>query len=183
LSISRNDAHAIASRYATAIFALSEEAGVSDAVSGELLALAKAVKDSPALAQMLKNPLAGRDAKSGVLVLLAKKGHELTRKTLETLAEQGRAELLPDIAEALAERVAAERGIVTAEVTSARPLAPAIEKQIAEALKAATGKDITMNLKQDPALLGGVSIRMGSLLLDATLQAALNDMRNKLHNA
>ena len=39
------------------------------------------------------------------------------------------------------------------------------------------------SLKQDPALLGGVSIRMGSLLLDATLQAALNDMRSKLHNA
>ena len=183
MSISRTDAAAIASRYATAIFALAEEAKASDTVSDELLTLSRAVKESPALAQMLKNPLAGRDAKSGVLVMMAHKGHALTRQVLQTLAEQGRAELLPQVAEALAARVAAERGQITAEVTSARPLAPAVEKQIAEALKKATGKDVNMNLTQDPAVLGGVSIRIGSLLLDATLQAALNDMRNKLHHS
>ncbi len=67
-----------------------------------------------------------------------------------------------------------------AEVTSARALSKTIEKQIQTALEKATGKDVQMNLTENPELLGGVSIRLGSYLLDASLAGALHQIRAEL---
>ena len=180
MTVSRTDALAISSRYATAIFALTEAANASDAVAGELSALAEAITQNAALEAFLKNPLIGRDAKAAALVELAKKSHALTKQALATVATQGRAELLPYVAHAFAKRVAEAKGELMAEITSARPLTAAVEKQIADALKKATGRTVQMRMKQDAALLGGVKIQLGSLLLDATLSGALDGMRTRL---
>jgi F-type H+-transporting ATPase subunit delta len=173
----------IAGRYATALFALTEAARASDTVAAELSTLASAVKEDAAFDAFLRNPLIGRDVKSHALQDIAQKGEALTKQSLITLAEQGRAELLPYVAEAFAAQVAQAKGELVAEVTSARALAPAIEKQIADALKKATGKTVRMELHQDPAVLGGVRIKLGSLLLDATLAGALDSMKTRLLNA
>ena len=183
MTISRTDALAIASRYAAAMFALTEEKGVSSDVAEEFAALADAVRNHEALSAFLKNPLIGRNAKAAALFDLAKKSHALTRQSLETLAEQGRAELLPYVAERFTALVTQAKGELMAEVTSARALSTAVEKQIADALKKATGRPVQLQLKEDPALLGGVKIQLGSLLLDATLAGALDGMRTKLLNA
>ncbi len=180
MTTSRTDALAIASRYAAAIFALSEEANKSDTVAEELTALGQAVAASEALDSFLKNPLVGRDAKSAALLELAAKGHTLTKQALATIADQGRAELLPTIAETFAKLVAEAKGELTAEVTSARPLSAAVEKQIADSLKKATGKPVQMTMKEDATVLGGVKIQLGSQLLDATLAGALDTMRTRL---
>lgn len=182
MSISRTDALAIASRYATAMFDLTEDAGESDTVTEEFTALAQAVSNSEALGMFLKNPLIAASVKAQALQDLAKKGRRLTKQSLATLAEQGRAELLPYVAEAFARKVSEAKGELVAEVTSARPLSTAVEKQIAEALRKATGKTVQMQLKEDPSILGGVKIQLGSLLLDATLSGALAGMRAKLLN-
>ncbi len=76
--------------------------------------------------------------------------------------------------------MAEHEGTVVAEVTSARPLAKAIEAQLRESLAKATGKQVTMHLHEDASVLGGVAIRIGSHLLDATLAGALSGMRTKL---
>jgi F-type H+-transporting ATPase subunit delta len=99
---------------------------------------------------------------------------------LATIANGGRATLLPVIAELLRAELTAARGEVVAEITSARPLAPTMQKQIADALAKATGKKVQMQLKEDAAVIGGVAIQIGSLRLDATLAGALNNLRGQL---
>jgi F-type H+-transporting ATPase subunit delta len=65
-------------------------------------------------------------------------------------------------------------------VTSARPLSAAIKKQLSESLVAATGKEVQLTLKENPAVLGGLLVELGSLRLDATLAGALTTLRSEL---
>ena len=180
MSISRTEDIAAARRYATAVFALATEASKQEKIVEELSVLAEAVAENAELRQVLANPLVGRAEKAAVLSALAAKGTDLTKRAVETIAKGGRATLLPVIAELLRAELAAQKGELVAEVTSARPLAAAMQKQIADALTKATGKKVQMQLKEDPSVLGGVAIQMGSLKLDATLSGALNNLRGQL---
>ena len=180
MSTNRTESLAIASRYATAMFELAVKANKADTLVDEFNTLAGAIKSSDDLATALANPLSSRDAKGELLAKLAAKGDALTQQSVATLAAQGRAEMLPLVAELLEAKLAKHNDAVMAEVTSARPLNKTIEKQIQDALEKATGKPVQMTLKENPDVLGGVSIRLGSYLLDATLAGALNDMRAQL---
>ena len=180
MSTNRTESLAIAGRYATAMFDLAVEAKKEEVLVSEFNDLAAAVKGSAELATALSNPLLSRGAKADVLAALAKKGDKLTQQSLATLASGGRAEIIPVVAELLTHKLAAHRGAVEAQVTSARPLSKDMEKQIQAALEKATGKKVQLTLAQDPEVLGGVAIRVGSYLLDATLAGALNTIRGQL---
>ncbi len=180
MSTNRTESLAIAGRYATAMFDLAVDAKKEDVLVQEINVLAGAVKGSPELATALSNPLLSRDVKGEILASLAAKGDKLTNQSLHTLAEGGRADIIPVLAELLTAKLAAHQGAVQAEVTSARPLAKDMEKQIQAALEKATGKKVRLTLNEDPAVLGGVAIRVGSYLLDATLAGALNQIRGQL---
>lgn len=180
MSSNRTESLAIASRYATAMFELAVKAKKADTLVDEMNTLAAAVTGNAELAAALANPLSSRDAKGDMLAKLAAKGDKLTQQSLATLAAQGRADILPQVAELLTAKLAKHKDAVVAEVTSARPLNKTVEKQIQTALEKATGKEVQMTLKEDAAVLGGVSIRLGSYLLDATLAGALNSMRAQL---
>lgn len=176
----RTESLAIASRYATAIFDLAVDAKKEEAVTAEFRVLADAVKENPELASALANPLLTRGAKGDVLAGIAKKAEKLTLQSLATLASQGRAEILPEVASLLEQKLAKKQDVVLAEVTSARSLNKTVEKQIQTALEKATGKDVQLTLTENPDVLGGVSIRLGSYLLDATLAGALHQIRAEL---
>lgn len=180
MSSSRTSPTVVASRYATAIFALAAEAGQEESVVAEISALAGAVAHAPELLAALKSPLLPRAAKAQMLAALAKQAGKLTQQSLATIAAQGRAALLPRIAEVLREKLAAARGEITAQVESARPLSAAAQKQLAASLAKATGKTVQLALKENPELLGGVAIQIGSKRLDASLSAALATMRREL---
>lgn len=180
MSASRSSETTVASRYATAIFALASEAKKLDTVVDELSALGRAIASSSELASALKSPLVGKDTKAAVLAALAKKADDITLQALNTVADQGRAALLPKIAEQLRAKLAAEKGELIAQVESARPLPATVQKQLADSLSKATGKVVHLNLKENPDLLGGVAVQIGSQRLDASLSAALNHMRREL---
>ena len=180
MTANRTKSLAIAGRYATAMFDLAVEGKKEDILVSEFNDLSAAIKGSEELATALSNPLLSRDAKGEILASLAKKGDKLTQQSLATLASGGRADLIPVVAELLAHKLAAHRGAVEALVTSARPLSKEMEKQIQSALEKATGKKVQLTLAQDPAVLGGVAIRVGSYLLDATLAGALTTIRGQL---
>lgn len=180
MSISRTDALSIASRYATAIFSLAADAGKEEQVIKEIGAVAEAISGEAELLAAFSNPLLSRDKKNSMLAALAKNANKLTQQALNTIGVQGRAELLPEIAEQLKAKLAASRGEILADIESARALPAPVQKQLAEALKKATGKNVQMNFREDPELLGGVAIQVGSLRLDATLAGALNNMHHAL---
>jgi F-type H+-transporting ATPase subunit delta len=180
MSQSRTASLAIADRYAHAAFALAVEAKKESTLTEEMGQLADAIQSSAELKSALANPLVGREAKAAILADLAKKADTLTRQTLKTLAEGGRADIIPALARALAGRLSESRGEIVAEITSARALSPAMQKKFADSLAEATGKAVRLELKEDPSLIGGVAIQLGSLRLDASLQGALNHMRADL---
>lgn len=178
--MSKSSATAIASRYATAIFALAGEAKKAELVVDEISQLANAMQENDALRTAMKNPLIARETKGEILLALAKKAHKVTAQSLETLAKQGRADLLPQVAESLRLKLAESKNETRAIVESARPLSAAMQKQLVEALSTATGKEVQLELKENPALLGGVAIQIGSRRLDASLSAALSTMKREL---
>ena len=180
MSASRSSETTVASRYATAIFALASDAKKLDTVVDELSVLGRAIAGSPELASALKSPLVAKETKASVLAALAKKADPITLQALKTVADQGRASLLPKIAEQLRAKLATEKGELIAEVESARPLPATVQKQLADSLSKATGKVVHLNLKENPELLGGVAVQIGSQRLDASLSAALNHMRREL---
>ena len=172
----------VAARYATAIFALAE-GKKRDTVIDELSTLGAAVDESAELEAALKNPLIGKDTKGEILAALAKKADKITLQALATVAAQGRAALLPAIAAQLRRMLAEAKGELIAEVESARPLPASVQKQLADSLSKATGKTVHLNLKENPQLLGGVAVQIGSQRLDASLNAALTHMRRSLLEA
>ena len=180
MSTSRTDMLTAARRYATAAFALAVAAKSEAALVEEISSLAAATEQDAALAAALANPLISREKKGAVLAALAAKASPLTARCVALLAANGRTEILPALAEVLRGMLAKQRGEVVAEVTSARPLPAATQTLIADALAKATGKTIQLRLKEDPAVLGGVAIQLGSLKFDATLEGALTTMRAEL---
>ena len=181
MAATASDALLIARRYATAIFSEALAAGSEAAVTADFGVFAQAVHDNADLRAALSNPLVGRDAKAAILAQLAAKADKLTQRSLKVIADGGRAELLPQIAELLKASLTAHRGELVAVVTSARPLTDEVYKQLGQSLANATGKAVSIELKQDPSVLGGLSVQLGSLKLDATLSGALNTMRTQMN--
>lgn len=180
MSINRTQALQISRRYATAIFALAADAKKAGKVVEEFQVLARAIAESPGLASALASPIVSNPQKAATLAALMKKADALTLRAVETIASAGRAEAIPAIAARMQDMLSAQQGEVEATITSARPLAAAAQKQLSAALAKATGKKVQLKLENDPAVLGGVRIELGSLLLDATLSGALTNMRAEL---
>lgn len=180
MATNHTDALLIARRYATAIFAEALAANKQDVVVDEFNTLAGAFRTNAELRGALSNPLVSRDAKAGVLAGLAQKGDAITQRAVGVIAEGGRSELLPEVANLLQQQLTEHRGELVAVVTSARPLSASVQVQLQNSLTKATGKQVEMRLVQDESVLGGLSVQLGSLKLDATLAGALNTMRTQL---
>lgn len=180
MSTNRTERLNIASRYAEAIFSLALAAKKEDAVVGAIVALAEALGGHEEAQTVLANPLLGRELKSGILAALVAKADPIAADSVRVIAEQGRAEVLPEIAELLALKLAAHKDEVNAEVISARPLSAAEQKDVSAALTKATGKKVNLKLTEDVSLIGGIKIRLGSHMLDGTVSTALKRMRQQL---
>ncbi len=180
MSINRTDALQISRRYATAMFALAMEAKKEQTLVDEVCVLATAITDNDNLAATLANATIAHEKKAAILAALINKADALTKRAVETIASGGRADLIPTIAEDLRARLAAHQGEVEATITSAHALSSTTQKQLAASLATATGKKVTLTLKQDASVLGGLCIELGSLRLDATLSGALNNLREHL---
>ena len=169
-------------RYASALFDLASEQGLVTAVEGDLDKLGEALKASPDLGALIRNPKVSRedtakamDAVSGVLGL-----SDLTKKFIGVLAANRRLAALPDIVRAFAAIAAAQRGEVTAEVTSAHPLNDDQIAQLAMRLKAREGKEVKIKASVDPEILGGLVVRIGSRQIDGSIRTRLNTLAHAM---
>lgn len=180
MSTNRTDALTIARRYATAAFALALAAKKAPQLIEEMNVLAAAIHAQQALSAALSNPILSHAQKAEILKAVLKKADALTARTVDVIARGGRADLIPTIAKQLDAMLAAELGEVEATITSARALSAASQKKLVDSLAKATGKTVQLKLQNDPTVLGGVRIELGSLRLDATLAGALSTMRAQL---
>lgn len=168
----------MATRYATALFELAEQSNALDKVADDLTTVERMTAESEDLRQALRSPIVSRDAQAAAVTALAGPAGigDLVTKFLGVLAENRRLFALPAITVAYRSRLAAARGEVTAEVTSAVPL----DEQQLEAVKASVsryaGKAVSLAADVDPSLLGGLVVRIGSRMIDASLRTKLQQL-------
>jgi F-type H+-transporting ATPase subunit delta len=175
----------VGARYAQALFELAEQAGALQAVEADLKGLKALRAESEDLRRLLVSPtFTAEDKGKGLAAIADAAGvSPLTKKFVGLLAANARASALPAVITAF-ERLAAERrGAVAAEVTSALPLSKTQLKNIATALTQALGKDPELTARVDPSILGGLRVRVGSRLFDASLKSRLDSLKFALKRA
>lgn len=164
----------IAQRYAGALYELANPQWL-DTVAGDLKTFEEALAAVPELKRMTNSPLLPRATQEkAVLAVMANLGiGDLVRRFVGTLARNRRLADFPAIARQYRALVAEARGETVAEVVSAVALSPARIAELETKLRAAAGRKVTLDLKVDPKLLGGLKVKVGSRLVDASLQGQL----------
>jgi len=175
----------VGARYALALFELAEEQKQIPAVEADLKDLKAMIAESGDLRALLASPLYDSDAKSRTLSALAERAKlgALTRKFLGFLAAQRRAGALPAVIARFQALAAEHRGVVQAEVTTAIALGAEQTRGLASALRLALGKDPEIETRVDPAILGGIKVKVGSRLYDASLKTKLDSLKFSLKRA
>lgn len=169
-------------RYASALFDLASEQGTVTAVESDLDKLGDAIAATPDLAALIRNPQVGRDAAAkamdsvGQVLGLS----ELTKKFIGVLAGNRRLSALPQVVSAFGVIAAAQRGEVTAEVSSAHALTDDQLKALTEKLRAREGREVKLKTKVDPDILGGLVVRIGSKQIDSSIRTRLNTLANAM---
>ena len=172
----------IAGRYAQALFELAKEADGLKALEADADALGAALAASPELAAMIASPVVARDEQVGAMAAIAAKMglSTLTANTLALMGGNRRLFVLPQLVADLKARIAVEKGEMTADVTSATPLTAAQSKKLAETLKAKVGKTIKLNTTVDESLIGGLIVKLGSVMIDTSVKSKLAALQNAM---
>jgi F-type H+-transporting ATPase subunit delta len=181
VNVGRELAHetGLAGRYATALFELATEGKAVETVSADLARFRGAMQASPDLARLVKSPVFSREDQARALKAVLEKmaAADLTLRFLLLLAAKRRLFALPAITGAYESLVAKARGETEAEVTSARALADAELAELRTALKARLGREPRLTTRVDPALLGGLVVKVGSRMIDSSLRTKLTGLR------
>jgi F-type H+-transporting ATPase subunit delta len=168
----------LAGRYATALFGLARDENQIDAVTRSLDTLEAAITESADFRALTTSPLVGRaEAGKAIRALTPTLGIDpTTAKFIGVLADNGRLSELKSVIKAVRQLAAGHRNETTAEITSAFPLD---DKQVAALkgnLKTRIGRDVAIDAKVDPSLLGGLVVRLGSQMIDASIKTKLNNL-------
>ena len=168
----------LAGRYAAALFGLARDEQQIDAVTRSLDTLEAATAESTDFKALVSSPLIGRaEAGRAIRALVPTLGLDpISAKFLGVLADNGRLGELGAVIKAVRKLAADNRGETTAEVTSAHPLNDQQVARLKSNLKARLGRDVAVEAKVDPELLGGLVVRLGSQMIDASIRTKLNTL-------
>ncbi|MBE2275685.1 MAG: F0F1 ATP synthase subunit delta [Rhodobacteraceae bacterium] len=172
----------IAVRYATALFELAKEAGALPALAADTTALGNALDASPELSQMIASPVVSRGDQAKAIDALSKAMglSALTANTLSLMADKRRLFVLPQLTRELTAMIDAENGEMTAEVTAAAALSAAQSKKLAATLKASVGKTVKLKTTVDESLIGGLIVKLGSVMIDTSVKSKLASLQNAM---
>lgn len=175
----------VAGRYASALFELARDENSIDQVSRDLDAFDRMLADSPDLLRLVKSPVftAEEQAKAIGAVLERAGIGGLASNLIRFVATKRRLFVLPDMIRGYRALVAKSRGIVPASVTVAEEPSPRMLDDIRAALRDMAGSDVDVDVKVDPALIGGLVVKIGSRMVDASLRTKLNSMRIAMKEA
>lgn len=175
----------VGDRYAQALFDLADETGALEAVRADLKSLAAAWTESADLRRLATSPVISDDDQGKGLVAIADKAkfNATTRNFLGLLAQNGRAGDLTAVIAGFERLYAKKTGVVAAELVSAQALDAGQMAKIKSALRAALGRDPELSARVDPSILGGLKVKVGSKLYDASLKTKLDQMKFALKRA
>ena len=176
----------MAGRYARALFELALDAKSVDAVKTDIETFDALMTESPDLLRLVRSPVFGAEEQGKALAaVLAKAGiGGLASNFLLFVAANRRLFAVRDMIRDFRKLVARWKGEVTAEVTVAEKLSDARLEEIKNTLKSITGeKAVDLNVKIDPAIIGGLMVKLGSRMVDSSLRTKLNAIKHAMKEA
>lgn len=169
----------LAARYSKALFELADENKALDEVAGDLQALKQLLAESDDLRRLVRSPVISRAEQGRAMTALLERAgaSDLTRRFIGLVAANRRLFALPGMIEGYLAELARRRGETTARVTAARPLSDEQVAAITDTLRRSGGKNVTVDVTVDPALIGGLIVRFGSRMVDASVRTKLDKLQ------
>ncbi|HXG78260.1 MAG TPA: F0F1 ATP synthase subunit delta [Methyloceanibacter sp.] len=175
----RDTTSGVAGRYATALFELALEQRLLDVVASDLDRFNQALDASNDLMRLVKSPVFSAEEQTKALAaVLGRIGiGGLARNFLLLASRNRRLFAVPDMIRAFRSLLARHRGETSATVIAAAKLTDAQTAALKQALKAALGKEVLLEERIDPSLLGGLIVKVGSRMVDSSLRTKLNSLK------
>jgi F-type H+-transporting ATPase subunit delta len=171
-----------ATRYARALLDIAVKEADPAKVERDLAELAALMAGDSDLGRVLTSPSTPQAARLGIVTAITGRlGVEApVAKLVVLLADRGRLDLVPDLAEVYRERLLDHQNVVQARVTTAAPLGPAQVEALAGRLSEVTGKTVRIDVHVDPSLIGGLVAQIGSTVYDGSLRTDLAHVKQRL---
>jgi F-type H+-transporting ATPase subunit delta len=175
----------LAGRYAAALFELTADRDALDAVAADLGNLSSLLAESGDLRRLIKSPVLSREDQGRAITAVGERAgfQRLTVQFLGLLAQKRRLFVLPEIIAAYQAMLARHKGEVSAELVSAVPLSEDQARTVQERLRTVLGQSVTLSRAVDPGLLGGLVVRLGSRMIDASLRTKLQRLELAMKGA
>jgi F-type H+-transporting ATPase subunit delta len=169
----------VAGRYAAALFEIAKDERQLPQVEADVKAFQRLLDESEDLRRLVRSPvISAEDQARAIGAILAKAGTSpLTTNFLRLIARNRRLFAVADMLKNFRALAARERGEVSADVASAHSLSEDQLNALKDALRIQVGKDMQINTRVDPNLLGGLIVRIGSRMIDSSLRTKLNNLK------
>ena len=180
-----NIVNVIAERYALAVYELADEGRILDNIAQDLTKLQSLLDESEDLKILISSPLIDTDKKKLAIEKIMQKAeaNSLTQRFIAVIAQNNRLFILPATIEAFLAELAGRRGEIIAEVTSAKELNESQMDSVTNVLRGALGNKVTVDAKIDSSLIGGLIVRVGSRMIDASLKTKLQRLQLAMKGA
>ena len=175
----------MAGRYATALYDLALEQRALDPVKADLDRFDAMIEGSDDLKRLVRSPVfTAEEQKKALAAILEKAGiGGLAAKFLGIVVEKRRLFSVRQMIKAFRTLVARHKGETRAEVTVAEPLSETHLSALKDALKSTTKKNVALDIRVDPSIIGGLIVKIGSRMVDASLKTKLNSIKLAMKEA
>jgi F-type H+-transporting ATPase subunit delta len=180
---SKNPTSGVAERYAQALFSLAQEQNIADAVADALRNFGDLIAESADLKRLVVSPVfSAEEQLKAVTAILNQIGFSgITANFIKLVAAKRRLFVLPDMIRAYIALNDKANGVTRADVTVAAPLSDAYSAALEESLRQVSGgKTVKVNVNIDPSIIGGIVVKLGSRMVDASLKTKLNSLRTRM---
>ena len=175
----------VSGRYATALFELARDEKSIDAVKADLDRFDAMLAESTDLKRLVRSPVFSADTQLKALIAVLDKAGitGIAANFLKVLTRNRRLFAITDVIRAFRALVAKFKGEASADVTVAERLSDRNLDALKTALKSVTGKDVALNVKVDPSIIGGLVVKLGSRMVDSSLRTKLNSIKHAMKEA
>ncbi len=175
----------VSGRYATALFELARDQNSIDAVKADLDKFGAMLDESAELKRLVRSPVFSADAQARALAAVLERAgiSGISANLLRVLTANRRLFAVADVIRAFRALVAKFKGETSAEVTVAEALSDKNLDALKAALQSVTGKEVALNVKVDPSIIGGLVVKLGSRMVDSSLRTKLNSIKHAMKEA
>jgi F-type H+-transporting ATPase subunit delta len=175
----------IAGRYASALFELASDAKQIPAVGADLARFGAMIAGSADLSRLVRSPAYRADEQVAAVTAILSKARigGLAANFIKLVASKRRLFAVEGMIAAYSTLADARAGVVKAEVTVAQPLSDRNRKAVSDALAGVTGKKVSIAEKVDPAIIGGIVVKLGSRMVDSSVRTKLNSLKVAMKEA